>query len=224
MQEFAARVETARKRANMSQAALARKLGKSPSGVWRWLNGESGVAIENIGPLAEALACSTDYLLGLARDPVPPEAEAPEGWKGYARVPLAGEVGAGPGRDVAFSEDEAERYVFRTASLSRWGGRSNLVLVRVAKGLWGASMLPEIRPGAVVLYRRDMDAIKDGAVYVVRLKDEGTVIKRLFLAGRAEVVIWADNPATRPRVRVLPRESEEWQALGRVVWVGQEEG
>jgi hypothetical protein len=216
---------------------VASALDVKPASVSRYKNGNRQLKPGQIVALANLLGASADYVLGSTPDPrgivvervvervvevkVP---DPPADWRGYSRLPLAGEVGAGPGREVAFEPEKAERYVFRNASLGRWGGKANLVLARVAKRSWGESMLPAIRPGAVLLYRTDIDQIRDGAIHVIRIKDEGTVVKRLFLAEPGEVVIWSDNPATKPRVRTIARNNEEWSVLGRVVWVGQEQG
>ena len=64
------------KRENISQAALAEKIGISASAMSRFMTEDNDkMSVEAIGKMAQTLHVSADFLLGLTNDPNPKNAE-----------------------------------------------------------------------------------------------------------------------------------------------------
>lgn len=63
------RLKQARKRVGLSQKMLGELLGISQQHVAKWENNENTPATEQIARLAQALSCTTDWLLGLVDSP-----------------------------------------------------------------------------------------------------------------------------------------------------------
>ena len=59
------RIEEARKRKNLSQTELARKVGVARTSVAMWESGEKEPSTRHLRELAVALGESSDYLLGI---------------------------------------------------------------------------------------------------------------------------------------------------------------
>lgn len=81
----------------------------------------------------------------------------------------------------------------------------------------GESMEPTIKDGAEVLVDRQAVDLVDGRIYVVYLKDNGIVLKRLY-RGPGVILLKSDNPSS-PELMVKP---EEMVIQGRVTGVYQE--
>ncbi len=66
--DFASRLKTIRKDHSMTQQELADKSGLSRSSINTWESGRSLPLPDGLCALANALGCSTDYLLGRERE------------------------------------------------------------------------------------------------------------------------------------------------------------
>jgi len=66
---FMERLRAAREMRSMSQAELAAKTGLPPSSIAHFEGGNRKPSFDNLRKLSEALAVTTDYLLGRADDP-----------------------------------------------------------------------------------------------------------------------------------------------------------
>ena len=66
--DFASRLKTIRKDHSMTQQELADKSGLSRSSINTWESGHSLPLPDGLCALANALGCSTDYLLGRERE------------------------------------------------------------------------------------------------------------------------------------------------------------
>ena len=93
--EIANRLVQLRKSNNLSQEALAAKLGISRQAVSKWETDTGMPDISQIVPLAKALDVSTDYLLGIDKDKEKTEI-----------VSLREQIGK---HKISFSEDDAKR-------------------------------------------------------------------------------------------------------------------
>ena len=73
METLGTRLATRRHHQGLSLAALGAMLGLSPQFLSRIEQGHRGGRIrsDTLADLAQSLACSTDYLLGLTPDPTP---------------------------------------------------------------------------------------------------------------------------------------------------------
>lgn len=129
-------------------------------------------------------------------------------------------------------------YAFHRSWIHRqWGAQAvedpeRLVVVQVEKRALGESMLPTIRPGAILVIDRgaggrgvtDLREVRQGGIYLVRI-DDGLTVKRVNVDGQA-LILSADNPDKRtfPSRHVPLRGTRVQDVLvGRVRWIGQEE-
>jgi len=105
------------------------------------------------------------------------------------------------------------------------------VLIKVAPGWLGESMLPTIRPNALLLVDREPPELTDGRlkfgkVYVLYDDSvaEGITVKRVYQHGRA-LVCAPDNPGPGREPFVINVKRGEPLARyvrGRVLWVANE--
>jgi SOS-response transcriptional repressor LexA len=116
---------------------------------------------------------------------------------------------AGAGTPKELFEGEPIAYI----PISRSKFRPGLTSLIIA----GESMEPTMKNGAEALIDREDHDIVDGRVYVVYIKDNGIVLKRLY-RGAGVIILRSDNPAS-PEIVVKP---EDIVVQGRVVGVSQE--
>lgn len=65
------RIAEARKKANMSQAELGRKIGAAQNTISNWENGNRQPNNDDLLRLAKALRTTVDYLLGVEKEKAP---------------------------------------------------------------------------------------------------------------------------------------------------------
>lgn len=76
--EFGEIVKTLRTKKGLTLDELAQKIGVSNASISRWETGEiKNIRSDKIGPLADALGTSTEYLLGRTPDPAPSQNRGP---------------------------------------------------------------------------------------------------------------------------------------------------
>lgn len=231
--DLAARIDAAIGERNASE--LARKMGVRPGAVSNWRTGLRLPDSEKLEALCRLLGVSADELLDLPTRAALPAAQLdlPGSWSAIPRV--SEQVAAGEAVYDEAELSERDWYVFRDGFLRHLIGKSDpepgrrLVVVTVARGHKGESMLPTIRPGALVLVDRGpggrgLHEIDDGKVYLCRPRGEGVTLKRVFRAGRRALMLWADNPTHKPQpIELEAGERMQDFVLGRVRWIGQEE-
>lgn len=135
----------------------------------------------------------------------------------FRGVPLVeGTIAAGSARIV---DEDVKDYVIIHSSQIR--GRRNLVAVKVDRRM-GRSMLPLIRPGAVVVLDREDKAVVPEGIYAVRDREGGATLKRLF-HGDGSLMLIPENREEQPQVlRLMKGESPEDFIVGRVIWISQQ--
>lgn len=223
--------------AGVRQADLAKRLQVTQPTIGRWKSRDRIPDLASLTTICREFSVSADYLLGLPSRQPDTVAEAavsvPGSWSAIPRV--SEQVAAGEALYDEAELQERDWYVFRDGFLRHLIGKADpepgrrLVVVTVARGHKGESMLPTIRPGALVLVDRGaggrgVSEIEDGKIYLCRPDGSGVTLKRVFRAGRRALMLWADNPTHAPQ----PVELEAGQrvqdfVLGRVRWIGQEE-
>lgn len=217
--------------------ATAKRAGVPLTQLLRLRRGENtDVRLSTLERLARGLGELPGLVLSGRDLPAETQPDTVELEKEGERITLlsvaAGTVGAGPARlDIP---DKPERYAFRSDWIKKNAKRAGrLVLVKVAEGQGGESMLPTIRPGALLMIDRgpqgegvaSLERDGDGKVYLVKPPgEEGMQVKRVFKSGE-HLVLWSDNPATKNRAQVVPIRRLQLQSilLGRVRWVGRDE-
>ena len=122
-------------------------------------------------------------------------------------IPLLALAGAGTPKELF----EAEAIGF--VAIPEWKFKPSLTALKVA----GESMAPTIKDGAEVVVDRAVGELVDGRIYVVYIRDNGLVIKRLY-KGPGVIILRSDNPAS-PELVCRP---EEIEIQGRIVGVYQD--
>lgn len=162
-------LQTIRKRAGISQKALAEKLYVSQQAVGKWERNESTPNPETIAKIAEIFGVTTDYLIG--RD------EAPKGetviWEGneYRTVgkwiPVLGSVPAGVPIQAIEDITDYEEITPEMAANGEY----------FALKIKGNSMEPKISDGDVVIVRLQDDVDSGDTAIVLVNGDEATCKK-----------------------------------------------
>ena len=70
------RLKAQRIKAGHSQSSFAEVIGTTQKQVWRYEEGETDPDGDRVAIIAQALGISSDYLLGLSDDPLPPNNNA----------------------------------------------------------------------------------------------------------------------------------------------------
>lgn len=166
---FAERLKTARKKAGLSQIALAEKLGLSQQAVGKWETNRSTPDPSTLSKIADICATSSDYLLGREEPPRPAVAS------GEVQVPVVGTVKAGYGA-LAFQED----YGAEPANVRNPADYFYLVVT-------GDSMEPRIHSGDLALVRRQK-TVESGELAVVLIEGEEGTLKRVIKKGGAVIL------------------------------------
>lgn len=219
------------------QADLARRLKVTQPTIGRWKSRDRIPDLASLTTICREFNVSADYLLGLpSQQPdmiAEPSMAVPGTWSAIPRV--SEQVAAGEALYDETVLGERDWYVFRDGFLRHLIGKADpepgrrLVVATVARGHKGESMLPTIRPGALVLVDRGPGGrgvveLEDGKVYLCRPRSGGVTLKRVFRAGRRALMLWADNPTHHPDpLELQAGERVQDFVLGRVRWVGQEE-
>ncbi len=187
-------------RGGKSQKDFALELGVS---LRSYANYEADVRIPP-GKVLERIArighTTADWILtGLGMEKVPYE---------YTKfVPLLSLVGAGTPKELF------DREPIGFVAVPSWDFKPSLTALKIS----GESMEPSLKDGAEIIVDRNISEIIDGKVYVIYIRDNGIVIKRLYRAPGA-VILRSDNPAS-PEIICKPDEIE---IQGKILKVSQE--
>ncbi len=203
------RIAEARRRAGLSQSALARALGIKAQAVQKW---EAGGAPkpERIAEVADVLGVSVDYLLG--KDEQKDEKSHAE-WVEVPQLENAGSMGPGaelrPDDVFVGSVHLAAGFVRNVVRPTR---PDNLRCIHA----YGNSMSPTLESGDLLLVDTGARSIDIDGIYVLRAYDRLFVkrVRQRLTDGKLEVS--SDNPAHKdPDVLDGTMEIE---IVGRVVW------
>lgn len=147
----------------------------------------------------------------------------------FVAIPfVAVNVAAGAQATIEVPEGSAH-FAFRTRYLKRVIGVTRpgrLVTVFLSRNSnLGASMLPTIQPGSMLLIDRHVEPerVENGGIYLVEYQgcseDRGLAIKRVNLdVKRGLLILYSDNPAYQPMSIWLSEEMEPKDILrGRVI-------
>lgn len=136
--------------------------------------------------------------------------------KGHVAIPIAAvSASAGNGADM-FASQEFEDHVIYSRDLLRRevGNGRRLAFISVS----GASMEPTLRPGDRMLVAENAGApIIDGAIYVLRHRYAGIVVKRLYIHSDGTMQIRGDNETTPIGVIDPQDEDVEWTIIAHVL-------
>lgn len=214
-------------------AAAARAAGMDTTSLLRLRRGVStNVRLETLGRLAAALGEPIGALLGEPQPlrPTPAQPTKGEDWHVLPKVALAA-----AGEPIADLPDSTTWYSFHRTWVERrakGAGDDDQRLVVVELDKKQESMLPSIRPGAILVVDRGPrgegvvtkpEEIKRGGVYLVRPEGEGLTVKRLYVEGGVLSLV-SDNAERFPPRPIILKGAGRLQQLvvGKVIWVGQE--
>lgn len=201
-------LKQARKRANLTQDAIAERMGVSVPQISRWETGKDGIPSQRLPALTKAYEASLDELL--SPDDVP-ETEDQRSVMIEALPTAVGLGGGGTGegdyRSVAFSralvEDELR------------ASPDDLLAIEVE----GDSMKPEFVSGDRLLIDKRKTSIAqpgafclwDGDGYVVKF------LERVYGSEPPKIRVHSENPRYHP----VERLAEELSVMGRVIWLSR---
>jgi phage repressor protein C with HTH and peptisase S24 domain len=80
-------------------------------------------------------------------------------------------------------------------------------------------MKPTLAPGDGLLVERYAgEPLRDGTIYVLRQRDYGVVVKRLYWTDDKTLELRSDNP-DGPTLTMDPENEDDWDVIGRVARV-----
>lgn len=191
----------ARKRAKLTQAQVASKIGLSQNQYSNWETGKSAADPEALLKLAQIFEVTVSYLVG--EDEVIKLRQSPTA----CRIPVVGTVAAGIPIDAIEDIVDWEEIPNAMAKTGEFFG------LRVK----GNSMEPRISGGDTVIVRRQHD-VESGEIAIIIVNgDEGTC-KKVLKHANGSITLVSLNPAFEPRY-LTPQEIEELPVtiVGKVV-------
>lgn len=221
-----------------AQERISALAGVSSETLSRWRNGrrKPNPDLDTLTRLSRAMGCDVIDLLAYPTQlATPTYTPPPAGWERFIKLPKV--AWAAAGEPLVRIDDHTAFYAFHRDWITRVRGKgldeNRLVVVQVDKGALGESMLPTIRPGALLVVDRgphgqgwpDVRDLKPAGLYVVRPDEEGLTVKRIFRDGE-HLLLMPDNPdRERFQPRLVPLKGRRLQHLivGRVRWIGHEE-
>lgn len=160
--EIGARIVELRNQKKISQAELAKRSGVSQAGISYIEKGQRSPSAATIELLANALGCSSAYLMGESVKPL--KNVSARG----CRIPVVGDVAAGVPieaiQDILDYEEIAEE-------LAQTGEYFGLRLK-------GDSMAPRMQSGDVVIVRQQ-DDVENGEIAVVLVNGDSATVKQV---------------------------------------------
>lgn len=185
-----------RKKAAMTQAEIAMRIGVDRSTYAKYENGQSEPNFEMTQKLASLFGVTVDFLIG---------SPSPEGTSGVW-VPVLGDVAAGVPIEAVENIVDYEEIDTALASTGEFFG------LRVK----GASMAPRILEGDVVIVRKQDDA-ETGDIAVVLVNGDSATVKKIKKMPEGIQLI-PTNPAYDPMYYTAAEvEALPVRIIGRVV-------
>lgn len=163
----------------MSQKALADRLGVGTSSVSNWCLGIKTPRMDKVDMMCEVFGCDRSDLMEMPKNEQEVKTES---------IPVFSYVSAGRG---VFASDNIDRYIAIPSSLKRHDDYFGLK-VR------GDSMSPDIQNGDTLIIRKQSTA-SDGDIVIALVNgDEGYVKK--FVPFKGGITLVSTNPAYKPMI------------------------
>ena len=164
---------------NLSQGALAKKIGVSQASVGYWEKGQRTPTIKIIEDLADYFNVSTDYLMGI--EPL----QKPKPRKGVI-INVLGRVAAGVPIEAITDIIDTEEITEEMAKTGEFFGLQ----------IKGDSMEPRMAEGDVVIVRQQDDA-ESGDIVIATINGDEATCKRLRKY-RDGIELVSNNPSYEP--------------------------
>lgn len=211
---FLKRLESEMKKRGFSRASLSKAAGMNPTGIRDMIQRGSSPRIDTAMELASALGVSVGYLLGEVNN-----SDTSLHTEGFRLIDVYDiRASAGPGAIVV--ETSRTEPMYQLAFRERWlekitSARDEDLAVLFTDG---DSMEPTLRDGDTMLVDKSQTNIRRPGIYVIGF--EGTLnVKRISVNELDRtIVISSDNPTY---TSYTARPDDDFQVLGRVIWVGR---
>ena len=224
MDTMANRINQKMKKLELTQEALANKVGISQTMISKLLRGESKSS-KHLVKVAQALGVTAEWLefgtessgskLKLVDD-TEKESE-PFPTEKYALIPrYEAKISAGDGYHNGDHVEISKTHAFRKDWIKKNGWREEDLCVVEASG---HSMEPKIGDGDVLLVNMAEKEFESGRVYMILFPGEGLRAKRVHRMADGRIKISSDNPdkAQFPNEYYSPEEATHLNIVGKVV-------
>lgn len=214
--DFAANIKLLRKELNLTQAELAKKIGKNTRTIIAWEKNENRPSDNTIADIALKMNISPLWLRegkGEIKDEIESIISHDDE---FVHVPLLDDVRAAAGVGYMVEDERASRVLsFRRD----WIAKSNISVNSLsAIHVSGDSMYPTFINGDILLVDCSQVQPHTDRVFVVST-DDGVVVKRSGGLRGSTLKLISDNPAIRDRD--IDLNDENVRIVGRVVWFGR---
>ncbi len=207
MAKFSQRLRQLRTDGDLTQAALAQKLGISKSSVNMYERGEREPGLETLELIADTFNVDMDYLLGKSDCPnrAAPEPALPANvipMPPMRRIPLVGAIACGA---PILAQEHIEDYVESPADIN----------AQFALTCKGDSMINARIFDGDIVYIRQQETVENGQIAAVLIDGEAT-LKRVRFYGD-HVSLEPENPMYKP-LTFWGEEMNQVHILGRAVY------
>lgn len=206
MATFSERVKELRIQSELTQQQVADRIGLNKQTISQYERGVRQPDFDILELLCDFFNVSTDYLLGKSDYTIrllDTSDIARLNQKSSKRIPVYGTVTAGiPMEAITNIEDYEE-------ISAEWPGEYGALKVR------GDSMMPTIREGDTVIFRKQDDA-ESGDLVIAMIDNEDATIKQLIKKPDS-VILNPFNPSYEPLVFKRSHFSKRVRILGKVV-------
>ena len=207
MAKFSQRLRQLRTDGDLTQAALAQKLGISKSSVNMYERGEREPGLETLELIADTFNVDMDYLLGKSDCPnrASPEPALPANvipMPPMRRIPLVGAIACGA---PILAQEHIEDYVESPADIN----------AQFALTCKGDSMINARIFDGDIVYIRQQETVENGQIAAVLIDGEAT-LKRVRFYGD-HVSLEPENPMYKP-LTFWGEEMNQVHILGRAVY------
>lgn len=204
--DFGEKVKTKREKMLMTQGELAEKVGyASKSTINKIEKGTRKVSYNKIVEIARVLRTTPEYLLGVEGEEIKP-IEMPS----IVEIPVLGRIPCGVPLEAIEEVEDEPVYIDRSLTI---GGQTYYAL-RVV----GESMIPEIRPQDIVVFRVQ-PVFNSGDIVVARIDGEATLKKAITVEKPRSVTLQPINPSYQPITFTGDTAEPQLEILGVVVQI-----
>ncbi len=189
-----------RKKANLSQSELAKKLIMSQQGYAKYETGKSSPNPETLSKIAEILNCDMEDLTGTKENNATIKNIFPIKRK---KLPLIGEIACG---QPIFANEDRESYVMAGTDIN-----ADFCLKAKGDSMIGARILD-----GDIVFIKETPTVNNGEIAAIIIGEEATLKRVYYYPEKGKLVLQAENPKYEPLVYV-GEELNEIRILGKAV-------
>ena len=190
MSRFSDRLKLLRKEHELTQQALADRLGISKSSVNMYERGEREPGIQSLEAMADLFNVDMDYLIGKSGIPNRAAEALPlEPFSPNHRIPILGRIRAGL---PLYAEEHVEGYTY-----TELNGGAEYFALRVTGDSMNAARIGD---GDTLIIRRQ-ETVENGQIAVVLVGDDEATVKRFYQSGHTVTLMpQSTNPVHQPQI------------------------